>query len=479
MSLVERSLFEQCVLASGLLAEKQLDEARAGVRWSHGDVTDANAPPTDLQLAERLIEIGLLNTWQAKQLLDGRTKFNLGPYWIVDSIGKGGMGQVFKAQLDKTGRTVAIKVLPRSKCTPEAIGNFTREIRALASLNHPKLVSAIDSGQDGNVYYLVTEYVLGVDLRKLIRRGGPLSMTAAAGIIYQVADGLEHAHAKGIIHRDVKPGNVLVTPQGEAKLSDLGLAGPLESSMENDPRHGKIVGTADYLSPDQVKDPWTPTPAWDIYALGCTLYYIVTGKVAFPGGSTSDKARAHLELRPLDPRLLNPHLSAEFVDMLADMMAKEPSHRIPSAAAVKERLIPWLPGGPLADAPTGELGENAQPIRPRSPPVADPHMRRLRGIYHNRPEPTEESKATPLPETKVDFPELPQIGDSSDSSSSRIVTILDLLDEQESSEEMQIPSPNDWISARNPFFLLIVSMTGLAILVFLIWLVIHLIQLIL
>ena len=267
MNLIDRSPFEQCILVSGLLTEKQLDEARASVRWSRGDVADANAPPSDLQLADRLVEMKLLNPWQAKQLLDGRTKFNLGPYWIVDSIGKGGMGQVFKAQLEKEGRPVAIKVLPRNKCTPEAIANFTREIRALASLNHPKLVSAVDSGHDGNVHYLVTEYVNGVDLRKLVRRGGPLSMTAAANIIYQVADGLEHAHAKGIIHRDVKPGNVLVTPDGEAKLSDLGLAGPLEANAENDPRYGKIVGTADYLSPDQVKNPWNPMPAWDIYAL--------------------------------------------------------------------------------------------------------------------------------------------------------------------------------------------------------------------
>src|SRR3972149_1118695 len=119
MSLAERSAFEQCVLASGLLTDKQLDEARSSVRWSQGDVTDANAPPTDLQLADRLVEQGLLNAWQAKQLLDGRTKFNLGSYWIVDSLGKGGMGQVFKAKQNKVGPTVAVKVLPRDKCTPE------------------------------------------------------------------------------------------------------------------------------------------------------------------------------------------------------------------------------------------------------------------------------------------------------------------------------------------------------------------------
>ena len=265
-----------------------------------------NLPPTDRQLAEQVVERGMLNAWQVKQLLDGRTKFNLGPYRIIDSIGQGGMGQVFKAQHATLGRVVAVKVLPRYKCTPEAIDNFRREIRALSSLDHPKLVAALDAGEDGSVHYLVTEYVPGTDLRKLIRREGPLDIPAAASIICQVAEGLEYAHAQGIIHRDVKPGNVLVSPDGQAKLSDLGLAGPLAGELEADPRYGKIVGTADYLSPDQVHDPWGPTPAWDIYSLGCTLYYAVTGKVPFPGGTTADKARAHCELRPLDPRRLNP-----------------------------------------------------------------------------------------------------------------------------------------------------------------------------
>ena len=250
--------------------------------------------------------MGLLNAWQAKQLLDGRTKFTLGPYRIIDSIGQGGMGHVFKAEDPILKRVVAIKVLPRDKSTPEAIANFTREIQALGSLNHPKLVRAVDAGKDGNVNFLVTEYVPGSDLRKLVRRSGPLSMEAAANIISQVAEGLQHAHQQGIVHRDVKPGNVLVTPEGDAKLSDLGLAGPMYSSnADQDPRYGKIVGTADYLSPDQSLSPWNPVPAWDIYSLGCTLYYAVTGKVPFPGGTTSDKARAHCSLKPLDPRRLN------------------------------------------------------------------------------------------------------------------------------------------------------------------------------
>lgn len=355
-----RSIFEQCALAGGLLTAEQIAEARAGVRWSEGDEIDPGAPPSDRQLADRLVEMGLLNVWQAKQLLDGRTKFNLGPYQIIDSLGQGGMGQVFKAQHGKMGRIVAIKVLPRDRSTPEAVANFTREIRAMASLDHPRLVAALDAGQDGNVYYLVTEYVPGMDLRKLVRQDGPLDQRTAASIISQVAEGLEYAHAQGIVHRDVTPGNVLVTPEGEAKLSDLGLAGSLNGTPESDPRHGKIVGTADYLSPDQVRDPWSPSPAWDIYSLGCTLYFAATGSVPFPGGTTADKARAHCELRPLNPRRLNPRLSAEFIDVMADMMAKEPSQRIGSAREVQARLAPFLTPG------------LSQPVRvePPPPPVA-------------------------------------------------------------------------------------------------------------
>ncbi len=285
--------------------------------------------------------MGRLNPWQAKQLLDGRTKFNLGPYLIVDSLGRGGMGQVFKARHGVIGHVVAVKVLPLDKTTPDAAANFAREIRALGSLDHPRLVRALDAGHDGNVDYLVCEYVPGADLRKLVRRDGPLDMKTAAEVISQVAEGLEHAHQRGLIHRDVKPSNVLVTPDGEVKLSDLGLAGPLEGSAETDPRFGKTVGTADYVSPDHVKSPWDPTPAWDVYSLGCTLYYAVTGKVPFPGGSTADKARAHCDLGPIDPRRFNADLSERFVEVMAEMMAKEPAERIRSAAEVISRLAPW------------------------------------------------------------------------------------------------------------------------------------------
>ena len=350
------SAFQRCALASGLLTQNEVDEALAALRWFDKDQSDVLV--SDRQLAEKLVEQGCVNHWQAQQLLEGRTKFNLGPYAIVDSLGQGGMGQVFKARHETTGQIVAVKVLPLSRSTPEAIATFKREVEAQSRLDDPHLVRALDHGHDGNVHYLVTEFVPGSDLRKLVRRNGPLSEQAAARVISQVARGLEHAHQQGIVHRDVKPGNILVTPDGQAKLSDLGLAWPLEAKGEDDPRYGKIVGTADYLAPDHIKNPCDPQPAWDIYSLGCTLYYAVTGKVPFTGGSVSDKARAHCDLRPLDPRKHNAELSVEIVEVIADMMAKDPAQRIPTAAAVVARLTPWT-GAAVTAAGLGQDVEKA------------------------------------------------------------------------------------------------------------------------
>jgi serine/threonine protein kinase len=356
-------------VASGLLTQNDVDEALAALRWFDGDQSDAAA--SDRELAEKLVEQGRVNHWQAQQLLEGRTKFNLGPYAIVDSIGQGGMGQVFKARHETTGQIVAVKVLPLSRSTPEAIATFKREIESQSRLDDPHLVRALDHGHDGNVHYLVTEYVPGTNLRKLVRRNGPLSEQAAARVISHAASGLQHAHEQGIVHRDVKPGNILVTPDGQAKLSDLGLAWPLETKAEDDPRYGKIVGTADYLSPDHIKNPCDPQPAWDIYSLGCTLYYAVTGKVPFPGGSVSDKARAHCDLRPLDPRKHNVELSAEMVQAIADMMAKDPAQRIPSAAAVVERLAAWTGAAGTVPVARPDAAVAARPARRgmRHPPA--------------------------------------------------------------------------------------------------------------
>lgn len=335
------SLLRSSALISGLVTTEKLEYALRVARHRLSQQGLGNdVVISDRQLAEILIEQKTLTTYQAEQMLIGRTKFNVGPYWITDFIGEGGMGQVFKAEHQVMGRVCAVKVLPGARATDVSRESFAREIRMQATLDHPHLVRAFDAGRDGKVHYLVTEYVPGMDLRRLVKSRGPLPVQQAAKIVMHAALGLDYAHRKGMVHRDVKPGNILVTPEGDAKVSDIGLAGFAHDLM-NDPRAGKIVGTTDYLSPEQIRTPLEIKPSSDIYSLGCTLYYAVCGKVPFPGGDTASKLRRHIDETPWHPRKFAPEITEEFVDIIADMMEKDLRKRIASAAEVAARLEPW------------------------------------------------------------------------------------------------------------------------------------------
>ena len=328
-------------MASGLIEPPQWEYCMRLLRFrcsTEGQTVSMERQ--DELLRAIFIEQGAITEYQAAQMSDGRYKFKLGPYVITDFIAQGGMGQVFKAVHHLMGRECAVKVVPVGKATPELIAGFTREIRLQAKLDCPYLVRAYDAGQDGAVHYLVTEYVPGMDLRRLIKGQGPLPQEQAARIVMQAALGLEYAHQQGMVHRDVKPGNILVSPEGMAKVSDVGLAG-FTANLMDDPRAGKIVGTADYLSPEQIRTPLKVGPVSDVYSLGCTLYYAVCGKVPFPGGDTSQKVRRHLEETPFHPRRFSLNITEEFVEIIAEMMDKNPNHRTQSCAEVAARLEPW------------------------------------------------------------------------------------------------------------------------------------------
>lgn len=321
--------FREAAVRSQLVSKRKYDKVVAQTGTDDDEIVSA-----------ALVKSGVITQYQAQQLKAGRTKLNLGPYLITEFIGQGGMGQVFKAVHNVMGRQCAVKVLPLSKATEESRASFMQEIRVQAELDSPYVVRAYDAGKDGKVDYLVTEFVPGTDLRKVVRRNGPLSMSDAASIISQAAIGLQHAHQSGIIHRDVKPGNILVTPEGHAKVSDIGLAA-WSMMLDSDPRSKKVVGTADYLSPEQVLNPRSIDHRSDIYSLGCTLYYTVTGKVPYPGGDARSKCKRHCEQTPWHPRKFAPDLHEDFVDLIADMMEKDPSLRIKTSAEVAERLEPW------------------------------------------------------------------------------------------------------------------------------------------
>ena len=374
--MARKSVFQHSALISDLVPQEQMNDALDALvdaqRASEG-VEILQVEVSDEQLADQLVYNGVISDYQAEQLKSGRTKFNLGPYVITGWIGQGGMGQVFKGEHMVLGRVSAIKVLPLDKTTDYAISNFHREIKLQARMDHPNLVRAYDAGHDGKVHFLVTEYVPGHDLRRLIRNQGKLTVAEAAGVVMQIAQGLYYAHQQGLIHRDIKPGNILVTEDGTAKLSDLGLSGFVDNEIE-DPRAGKIVGTADYLAPELIRNPREVSTVTDIYSLGCTLYYSITGKVPFPGGSAKEKARRHLNEHPWHPRQFSTDVSEEFVELIADMMEKDPQKRIQSAEEVANRLEPWanevtyfntgdLIGTPwLAPAVPVESTENPLPV---------------------------------------------------------------------------------------------------------------------
>jgi len=361
--------FWEVALANGLFTLAQLETAESTLRSQPG-LVDGDRAAWDAALADRLVEQGVLTRYQARELLAGRTVFRLGAYLFLDELGKGGMGQVFKAEHELMGRLVAVKVLPRSKWTPESEAAFRREMRILGRLDHPNLVRAFDAGYEKQVNYLVTELVPGLNLRQLVRQTGPLSEYETASVFSQVATGLAYAHEQGLVHRDVKPGNIIVMEDGRAKLLDLGLAG---STLEAEAvRLGRVVGTMDYIAPEQIREPDDVGPSADIYGLGCSMYFALSGRVPFPDGSSREKMQRHLHERPPPLRSLVPQASEAFCLLVEAMMEKSPTDRIDAAAEVIRRLRRWTPAVPLP-LPRPEGGSAARGGSP------GPWWRRLAG----------------------------------------------------------------------------------------------------
>ena len=336
------------------------------------DASDADHKdhtPEETQLADELIRQGYLNRWQAEQLLEGRAKFSLGEYRIFDAIGQGGYGYVFLGRKPSEQQYAAIKVLPITKATPELSRRFMHEIEVQKDLRHPNLVRYINSGQDGNVNYMVHEFMDGGDVRALLRQETILPLDTAVTIIAQVARAVQYLHENRIIHRDIKPANILLSSGvvGTAKLIDLGLSVPIDArytaaNQNGDEasgvlnrqwdssilESGRVAGTVDYMAPDQLRDPSRPSPSWDIYSLGCTMYQMLTGTVPFPLGDTQEKFRTKLQSEPKDARIYNQAIPFDVADLLRSMLSPLRHRRILSAGAIADRLDAWTPPEGLA-----------------------------------------------------------------------------------------------------------------------------------
>lgn len=299
-------------------------------------------------ISRKLIDAGLITSWQTRQLMKGKYKgFFLRHYKILGHLGSGGMSTVYLAEHTLMQRRVAIKVLPKKRLSNAAyLERFVREAQAIASLDHPHIVRAYDIDRFEDVHYIVMEYFDGKNLRQIVDTDGPLSYEDAVNYIRQGAEGLIHAHRIGIIHRDVKPENLLANDEGLVKLLDLGLALLDENifthSNSSSIADDKILGTADYLAPEQAINSHSVDARADIYSLGCTLYFCLTGHAPFPTGTIPQRLLAHQRQQPASIFVDRPDAPQDLVKICEKMMAKKPDDRYQSAAEVSEVLSRWL-----------------------------------------------------------------------------------------------------------------------------------------
>jgi serine/threonine-protein kinase len=293
------------------------------------------------ELVESIVRSGQLTRFQGLQIAAGRAKaLVLGDYTIVDKIGFGGMGQVFKARHRRMKRTVAIKLLPPAALKDQqAVRRFQQEVEAAARLLHPNIVTAFDAGKAHGQYYLVMEYVDGRDLAAIVKQKGRVPLNEALDYIAQAAAGLEFAHALGVVHRDIKPANLLVDSRGIVKILDMGLARFDAAELANGlTQSGQMMGTVDYMPPEQAFDARRADARSDIYSLGCTLYRLLTGEAMYPGESLVQVSLAHRE-RPIpDLRAKCPEVSPQLNEVFRRMVAKRPEDRYQTMTDVVSAL---------------------------------------------------------------------------------------------------------------------------------------------
>ncbi|HMP02366.1 MAG TPA: serine/threonine-protein kinase [Gemmatales bacterium] len=304
-------------------------------------------PGEATKLASRLVNDGLVTYFQAKQLLKGRYRgFTLGKYKVLEILGTGGMGNVYLCEHITMKHRAAVKVVPTEKARQSSmLARFQREARAVAALNHPNIVRAFDLDSDNQFHYLVMEYVDGVNLQKLIKRHGPLSFPRVANYLAQAAEGLQYLHDNALVHRDLKPSNLLLDRQGVIKILDFGLARFMddeEDTLTQDYDAHRVLGTADYLSPEQIIKTHDVDIRSDIYSLGVTTYFLLTGQTPFESAADEEKLILHQTRMPTPLVSLRPDTPPSLVAVVERMMAKKPLDRFQTPIEIVAALEPWL-----------------------------------------------------------------------------------------------------------------------------------------
>ena len=331
------SRFYGAALQSGLI-----DEAGLKACWDLIAPERRTPDAIDRRLARQTIATGRITLWQAQQLLAGRISgYFIDKYILLSLLGRGGMGRVYLARDVRLNRTVALKLLSQERMNnPRAIARFRREAKVGAQLQHENLVRVYDEGESAGILYLVMEHIDGKNVGQTIGEMTRIPWPMAARLARQVALGLEHARLKGLIHRDVNPGNILITQDGTAKLTDLGLAIDL-NDLDNVTREGATVGTFDYVSPEQAKNSRSVDTRADLYSLGCTLFHMIAGRVPFPMASLPEKLYAHQLHDPEPITDLVPDVPEGLAEVIRRLMRKLPDERFQTPAELAQALEPF------------------------------------------------------------------------------------------------------------------------------------------
>jgi serine/threonine protein kinase len=298
----------------------------------------------------------------APVMIDGR-------YELHRRLGRGGMAEVYLARDQMLDRAVAVKVLfPALATDPGFVERFRREAQSAAGLNHPNIVSVYDWGEANGTYFIVMEYVEGESLAELIAHEGRLHADRAAEIAADIASALGFAHRTGgVIHRDVKPGNVLITREGEVKVADFGIARAIsDSSDQNLTKTGSVMGTATYFSPEQARGA-NVDPRSDVYSLGCVLYEMIIGRPPFSGENAVAIAYKHVQEAPVAPRRIDPAIPETLEAIILKCLAKNPANRYPSAQDMRSDLRRYLEGARIMAEPV-----LAPPVDPGATAVMGP-----------------------------------------------------------------------------------------------------------
>lgn len=301
---------------------------------------------------------------RSRPLSDFDALHKLGKYEIQKKLGAGGMGAVYLALDTGLRRSVALKVLPKDKASnPTLVKRFKAEAQSAANLRHDNIVMVYDAGEADGFLYIALEYVEGTDVANLVQKRGVMPVKRTLDVVRQVAQALQHASDQGIVHRDIKPGNILIRRDGVVKLADLGLARAVDDHIDTSiTRAGTTVGTVDYMSPEQARDSKAADVRSDLYSLGCTWYYMLTGEPPFPDGSMTNKLRNHAEVSLPDPRAKNPAVTEAAFAVMRRMTEKDPGSRYQTPAELIADLeAAALAGDIVSEAILGELESSPRP----------------------------------------------------------------------------------------------------------------------